>query len=226
MESYLEYLQIAAPKLLEGLLITFRVTFVSLGIGFVIGFPCALARVYGPKWLRRMVTAYIELFRGTPTLVQLFLIYYGLPQFGITFTAFTSAYIALGLNSGAYQSEYFRGAIQAISSGQMMAARSIGMSTIKAIQHVIIPQAFRYALPSWSNEVVAMIKITSIVYLIAVPEMLYVAKDLMAKYFNPFETYITVGILYLIVIGFLTILLSNLERRTAIPGMEPVGRTN
>jgi polar amino acid transport system permease protein len=226
MESYLEYLQVATPELLEGLLITFRVAFVSLGIGLVIGFPCALIRVYGPKWLRRIVTAYIELFRGTPSLVQLFLIYYGLPQFGLTFTAFTSAYIALGLNSGAYQSEYFRGAIQAISGGQMMAARSIGMSTIQAIRHVIIPQAFRYAIPSWSNEVVAMIKITSIVYLIAVPEMLYVAKDLMAKYFNPFETYITVGILYLIVIGFLSFLINTFERRTAIPGLEPVGRAS
>jgi polar amino acid transport system permease protein len=226
MESYLDYLQIAIPKLMEGLLITFRVTVVSLGIGFVIGFPCALVRVYGPKWLRWIVTSYIELFRGTPTLVQLFLIYYGLPQFGVTFTAFTSAYIALGLNSGAYQSEYFRGAIQAISSGQMMAARSIGMSTIQSIRYVIIPQAFRYALPSWSNEVVAMIKITSIVYLIAVPEMLYVAKDLMAKFFNPFETYITVGILYLAVIGFLTIVLGSIERKTVIPGMEPVGRAS
>ncbi len=226
MDNYLDYLQIATPQLLEGLLITFRITFVSLGIGLLIGFPCALARVYGPRWLRWLVTAYIELFRGTPTLVQLFIIYYGLPQFGLTFTAFTSAYLALGLNSGAYQSEYFRGAIQAISSGQMMAARSIGMSQLKAIRHVIIPQAFRYAIPSWSNEVVAMIKITAIVYLIAVPEMLYVAKELLAKYFNPFETYITVGILYLVVIGLLTILLGTLERRTAIPGMEPVGRAN
>jgi len=223
MEGYLEYLQIATPKLLDGLLITFRVTFVSLGIGFLIGFPCALIRVYGPKWLRWIVTGYIEIFRGTPSLVQLFLVYYGLPQFGITFTAFTSAYIALGLNSGAYQSEYFRGAIQAISSGQMLAARSIGMSSFQAIRHVIIPQAFRYALPSWSNEVVAMIKITSIVYLIAVPEMLYVAKELMAKYFNPFETYITAGIIYLIVIGVLTLMIGYLERRIAIPGLEPVG---
>ena len=161
MDGYLEYLQIATPKLLEGLLITFRVAFISLGIGLLIGFPSALIRVYGPKWLRWIVTGYIEVFRGTPTLVQLFIIYYGLPQFGITFTAFTSAYIALGLNSGAYQSEYFRGAIQAISSGQMMAARSIGMSRLKAIRYVIIPQALRYALPSWSNELVAMVKITT-----------------------------------------------------------------
>ena len=184
------------------------------------GFPSALARVYAPPWLRRLVTIYIEIFRGTPVLVQLFIVYYGLPQFGLTFSAFTSAYIALGLNSGAYQSEYFRGAIQAINSGQMMAARSIGMTRLQAIRYVIIPQAFRYALPAWSNEVVSMVKITSIVYLIAVPEMLYVAKELMAKYFNPFQTYITVGIVYLAVIGLLTLGLSYLERKTAIPGFE------
>ena len=107
-----------------------------------------------------IVTIYIEIFRRNPN-VQLFIVYYGLPQFGITFSAFTAAYIALGLNSGAYQAEYFRGAIQAIRQRQMMAARSIGMtSKLQAIRHVIIPQAFRYAVPSWSNEAVSMIKLT------------------------------------------------------------------
>jgi polar amino acid transport system permease protein len=156
--------------------------------------------------------------------VQLFLIYYGLPQFGFVFSAFMSAYIAIGLNSGAYQAEYFRGAIQAISGGQMMAARSIGMTPIQAIRHVIIPQAFRFAIPAWSNEVVAMIKISSIVYLIAVPEMLYVAKELMAKYYNPFQTYFTVGAVYLIIIGILTILLNRLEQALVIPGMDVAKR--
>lgn len=222
--TLLEYLQIAIPKLAEGLLITFRVAGICLGIGLMIGFPAALARVYGPKWLRWIVTAYIEILRGTPVLVQLFLIYYGLPQFGITLSAFGSAYLALGLNSSAYQAEYFRGAIQAISGGQMMAARSIGLSRIKAIRHVIIPQAFRFAIPAWSNEAVSMIKISSIVYLIAVPEMLYVAKELMAKYFNPFQTYITVGVVYLLVIGTLTLLLNYLERKLKIPGLELASR--
>lgn len=223
MTGYLEYLRIATPVLLEGLLITFRVSLICLLIGLGIGFPSALARVYGPKWLRWLATGYIEMFRGTPVLVQLFIVYYGLPQFGLTFTAFTSAFIALGLNSGAYQSEYFRGAIQAISGGQMMAARSMGMTRLQAIRHVIIPQAFRYALPAWSNEVVSMVKITSIVYLIAVPEMLYVAKELLAKYYNPFETYITVGIVYLAVIGLITLLLHFIERKISIPGLEVVG---
>ena len=152
--------------------------------------------------------------------MQLFLIYYGLPQFGVTFSAFTSAYVAIGINSGAYQSEYFRGAIQAITSGQMMAARSIGMTRLQAIRHVVMPQALRLAIPAWSNEAVSMIKISSIVYLIAVPEMLYVAKELMARYFNPFQTYITVGIVYLIIIGIITLLLNQLEKGVAIPGME------
>ena len=218
--DYVSYLQIALPALWNGLLITFRVALVCVLIGMVIGFPSALARVYGPRWLRWLVTGYIEVLRGTPVLVQLFLVYYGLPQFGLILTAFQSAFIALGLNSGAYQAEYFRGAIQAINSGQMMAARSLGMSKLKAIRHVIIPQAFRYALPAWSNEVVAMVKITSIVYLIAVPELLYVARELMAKFFNPFETYITVGIIYLLVIGVLSMLLHMLEKYATIPGME------
>jgi len=222
--SIIEYLLIAIPKIWTGLLITFKVSAICLLIGLLIGMPAALARVYGPKWLRWLVTGYIEILRGTPVLVQLFLIYYGLPQFGLTLSAFASAYLAIGMNSGAYQAEYFRGAIQAISSGQMMAARSIGLSRMQAIRHVIIPQAFRFAIPAWSNEVVAMIKISSIVYLIAVPEMLYVAKELMAKYYNPFQTYFTVGAVYLIVIGLLTVLLNALERKLTIPGLETVKR--
>ncbi len=220
--SYFEYLSTALPGLFGGLLITLKVAGVCLVIGLIIGFPAALARVYGPRWLKAAVTFYLEVFRGTPILVQLFIVYYGLPQFGITFSAFTAAYIALGLNSGAYQAEYFRGAIQAISSGQMMAARSLGMTPLQAIWHVIIPQAFRYALPAWSNEVISMIKLTSIVYLIAVPELMYIAKELIARYYNPFESYLTVGIFYLVVIALLTIILNQIEKKMTIPGLEPV----
>jgi polar amino acid transport system permease protein len=208
--TFIDLLKIALPDLGKGLLITFKVAFVCLFIGMVIGFPVALIRVYGNKWLRGVVTAYIEIFRGTPVLVQLFLIYYGLPQFGITFSAFTAAYLSIGLNSGAYQSEYFRGAIQAIGSGQMMAARSLGMTKLQAIQHVIIPQAFRFGLPSWSNEAVSMIKISSIVYLIAVPEMMYVAKQIISNYYNPMQTYILVGLIYLLVIGAMTLVLNEI----------------
>ncbi|MEE4195000.1 MAG: amino acid ABC transporter permease [Anaerolineae bacterium] len=222
--NYFDFLQVAIPKLLEGLVITFRISAICLLIGFLIGFPIALARVYGPKWMRWLVTAYIEILRGTPTLVQLFLVYYGLPQLDITLSAFLSAYIALGLNSSAYQAEYFRGAIQAIKSGQMMAARSIGMTKLQAIRYVIIPQAFRFAIPAWSNEAISMIKISSIVYLITVPEMMNVAKELVSRYYNPFETYLTAGVIYLIVIGVLSWLLSKLENFLMIPGLDVAKR--
>jgi len=222
--SFIDYILIAFPKIWIGLKITFKISSICLLIGMVIGFPVALARVYGPKWLRWLVSAYVEIFRGTPVLVQLFLIYYGLPQFGITFSAFTSAFLAIGLNSGAYQSEYFRGAIQAITSGQMMAARSIGMTRLQAIRHIIIPQALRFAIPSWSNEAVSMIKISSIVYLIAIPEMMYVARELISKYYNPMQTYILAGLVYLLVIGAMTLLLNEIERRTIIPGLETAKR--
>jgi len=224
--NFIEYVQIALPEIWAGLKITFQVSAICLMIGMVIGLPIALARVYGPKWLRWLVTTYVEVFRGTPVLVQIFLIYYGLPKLGITFSAFTSAYLAIGLNSGAYQSEYFRGAIQAITSGQMMASRSIGMTRVQAIRHVILPQALRFAIPSWSNEAVSMIKISSIVYLITIPEMMYVAKGLISKYYNPMQTYMLVGLVYLAVIGVMTLLMNEIEKRTSIPGLETIKRGN
>lgn len=218
--TYLTFLEIALPELWEGTLITLQITLITLIIGFVIGFPAALARIYGGKALGAISTAYTEVLRGTPVLVQLFIIYYGLPQFGVTLPAFTAAYIALGLNSGAYQAEYFRGAIQAISSGQMLAAQSLGMNKLKAIIHIIIPQAFRLALPAWANEVVSMVKVTSIVYLTAVPDLMTKAKMLSSKYFNPIETYLTAAVFYLLIIGILTVVLSYIEKTTRIPGLE------
>lgn len=220
MMTYLTFLEIALPELWEGTLITLQITLITLIIGFVIGFPAALARIYGGKALGAISTAYTEVLRGTPVLVQLFIIYYGLPQFGVTLPAFTAAYIALGLNSGAYQAEYFRGAIQAISSGQMLAAQSLGMNKLKAIIHIIIPQAFRLALPAWANEVVSMVKVTSIVYLTAVPDLMTKAKMLSSKYFNPIETYLTAAVFYLVIIGILTVVLSYIEKTTRIPGLE------
>jgi len=223
MQAYLTFLQKAIPELWDGTLITLQITFVTLIIGFVIGFPAAFARIYGGKVLKSISIVYTEIFRGTPVLVQLFLIYYGLPQFGITLSAFTSAYIALGLNSGAYQAEYFRGAIQAISSGQMMAAQSLGMNKVKAIIYIIIPQAFRLALPSWANEVVSMVKVTSIVYLTAVPDLMTKAKMLSSRYFNPIETYLTAAVFYLVIIGILTLILNYIEKVSRIPGLEMEG---
>ncbi len=214
------FLERVGPDLIEGIQITIQLTLVALALGVVVGLPAALARVYGGPWLRRFAMAYTELFRGTPLLVQLFVVYYGLPDLGITFSRFAAAYITLGLNSGAYQAEYFRGAIQAIGSGQMVAARAIGMTQIKAIRYIILPQALRLALPAWSNEAIAMVKYTAIVFLIAVPDLMTKAKILSSRYFNPIPVYITVAIMYIILVAIFTVIVRAVERRMETPGLE------
>src|SRR5512138_1584269 len=176
IDQVLLYLGRVVPGLLAGTRITLQYAVVALAVGFVIGLAVALARVYGPAWLARTLGAYVVLFRGTPLLVQLFVVYYGLPDVGLTLTRFMAAVLTLGLNSGAYQAEYFRGGIQAVGQGQMVAARAIGMSRRTAIQHIILPQAFRLAIPSWSNEMISMVKYTSVVFLIAVPDLMGQAK--------------------------------------------------
>jgi polar amino acid transport system permease protein len=200
--------------------------FVALALGLAVGLPTALARVYGPRWLRNLAIGYIEIFRGTPLLVQLFVVYYGLPEIGsffglhgvgITLNRLPAAFVTLGLNSAAYQAEYFRGAIQSIGSGQMTAARAIGMSQFQAILYIIMPQALRLALPAWSNEAVSMIKYTAVVFLIAVPDIMGKAKILAGRYFNPIEIYLTVALIYLTLVAIATWLVHLLEHRLRIP---------
>jgi polar amino acid transport system permease protein len=193
---------------------------VGLTFGFIIGWPVSIMKVYGNKWVRRIALGYTEFFRGTPLLVQLFVIYYGFPQFGFTLSRFASAYLALSLNSGAYQAEYFRGAIQAIGEGQMMAARGIGMNKVQAIWHIILPQAFRYAIPSWTNEMISMVKYTSIVYLIAVPELMTRAQELASRYFDPLQTYSAAAFVYLILVGIMTVITNFIEKSIKTPGFE------
>ncbi len=220
MSEWIVFFWNILPDLYDGALITVRLTLVGLGIGFVIGLPAALARVYGGKWIRRLAVGYIELFRGTPVLVQLFVVYFGFPDFGLTLSRLSAAYIALGLNSGAFQAEYFRGAIQAIGDGQMMAARAIGMSRLKAIRYVILPQALRLVIPPWSNEPIALMKASAVAFLIAVPDLMTKAKIIAAHTYNPIGTYMAVAVIYLVLVFLLTAIINFIERRLRIPGLE------
>jgi len=220
MDNLTVYLQRVGPDLLEGMIISLELTLVALSLGVLVGLPAALARVYGGTWVRRLAIAYIEIFRGTPLLVQLFIAYYGLPDLGITLSRFTAAFITLGLNSGAYQAEYFRGAIQAVGSGQMIAARAIGMTRIQAIRYIILPQALRLVLPAWSNEAISMVKYTAVVFLIAVPDLMGKAKILAGRYFNPIEMYLTVALIYIFLVAVATWLMRTVENKLQTPGLE------
>ncbi len=135
-----------------------------------------------------------------------------------------SAFLALGLNSGAYQAEYLRGAILAIGQGQMMAGRAIGLSRWKTVRYVILPQAFRLAIPSWSNEPISLLKSTAIAFLIAVPDLMTKAKGIAARTYDPIGTYLAVAVVYLVVVAILSEFLKYLERRAQIPGLEIEGK--
>lgn len=224
MSNFFSFFVRFLPDLLKGAGITLLLTVEGLSAGFVLGLLATLARTYGSKFWRGLAIGYIELFRGTPLLVQLFLIYYGLPGLGITLSRELSAFLALGLNSGAYQAEYLRGSILAIGDSQMMAGRSIGMSKWKTIWYVILPQALRLAIPAWSNEPVSLLKSTAVVFLIAVPELMAKAKSIAAKTYDPIGSYLAAAVIYLVAVYILDAFLRWLERTTRIPGFDMEGK--
>lgn len=234
MSGLADFWNMIWPSLGEGLWVTLRLSFGALLIGLALGFPVALSRIYGPKWLRLLATAFTDVFRGTPLLVQLFFIYYGLAdpalnnflaELGLgknllVLRPMTAAYWALGLNSAAYQAEYFRGAIQAISSGQMVAARALGMTRLQAILHIIMPQALRLVIAPWSNEAAYMVKYTSVVSLIAVADLFGKTRQIMSRHYNQMTMLPFVGLIYLLLVLCITFAMHRLEKMAAIPGLE------
>lgn len=220
MINWLNFFARFKTDLIQGSLITLELTAVGLVIGFVLGLSLALARTYGPRWMKGFAGIYISVFRGTPLLVQLFIIYYGLPELGITLSQTASAYLALGLNSAAYQAEYLRGSIIAIGASQMRAGRAIGLSRWQTIRHVILPQALRLALPSWSNEPISMLKTTAVVFLIAVQDLMARGKRMAIKTYDPIGSYLVVAIIYLVMVFAMNALLKFIERKTRIPGFD------
>jgi len=208
------------PGLLKGAVVTLELTVCSISLGFILGVALALGRLYGKRPVSLFCTGYIEFFRGTPLLVQLLILYYGLPPYGIRLSSFVAGILGLGLNSAAYQAEYFRGAIQSVSQGEIMAARAIGMSRFKAIVNIILPQMFRIVIPSWSNELIYTLKYSSVAYMIGAPELMAQAKFIAAENFRYFEVFLVVAFIYLIAVVVLSRILSVVEKRVRIPGLQ------
>ena len=211
--------EILLPALVDGLWVTLQLVALTAPFGFLLGFLIAVCRVYGPKPLQALAKLYVIFFRGCPLLVLLFLLYFGLPSIGIVLGSYLSALFGFILCNSAYNSEYLRGGLQSIKGGQMLAARSLDMTKIQAILHVVIPQAFRRALPGVSNEFIYLIKYSSLAYVVTVIEMTGAAKIIATKYFAYFEAFAAVGIFYLILVSIATIALSKLEKKLAIPGV-------
>jgi len=190
-------------------------------LGLVVGVVVALVEVYASRPLRAVALAYEWFFRGVPELVLLFLFYFGPAQFGLEISAFLAAVLALGFRSSAYQSQIFRGAIQAIAPGQSLAARSLGMSRLAVIRHVILPQALRLSLAGWSNEFSSVLKDTTLAYGIGVVEVMRQARRVTARDFPlTLPAFLTVALMFLVLTYVGNWGIGLLERRLRVPGLE------
>lgn len=208
------------PPLIEGVLVTIKLIILSIPSGLILGILIAVGRVYGNKFISSLCAIYTIFFRGTPLLIQLFIIYYALPSIGIFFSPFMAAVTGFILCSGAYHSEYIRGAMQSIKTGQMMAAEALGMSRIKAVLYIILPQALRRAIPGCSNEIIYLIKYSSLAFMVTCVELTGAGKIIATRSFRYTEVFLVVGIIYLLVVSIVTKFLNILEKKLRIPGLE------
>lgn len=200
------------PYLLKGALLTIIFSASSEIFGIIIGMVTSIIRVSRIKVLNHLAIVYVDLFRGTPLLMQIIFIYYALPYLGINLPAPVAGIVALSVNSGAYVTEIFRAGIESIEKGQIEAARSLGMSYIKTMRYVIIPQTIKRVLPPLTNEFVALIKDSSLLSVIAISELMRTAKEMMTWKLNP-SSLTAAAILYLIITIPLTRLVSRMENK-------------
>jgi polar amino acid transport system substrate-binding protein len=212
--SFLGLLKSTFPILMAGLKMTIILTVVSIAIALVLGIIFGLLRVSRSIWLRAIGTTFVDIFRGTPLLVQAFFIYFGIPAaLGFQMTAMTAGIITLSLNAGAYMTEIVRGGIQSVDKGQMEAARSLGIGYLPTMRKVILPQAIRTMIPSYINQFVITLKDTSILSVIGIAELTQTGRLIIARNFQSFNMWLIIGIIYFIVIMALTKLSDRLEKR-------------
>ncbi|WP_035339367.1 MULTISPECIES: amino acid ABC transporter permease [Dickeya] len=212
MPSWLQLMADSFWSLLSaGLTFTVPLAILSFILGLMLGVVVALLRLYGPKPLKKLCDFYVWIIRGTPLLVQLFLIFYGLPGAGITLDAFPAALIGFSLNVGAYSSEIVRGAILSVAKGQWNAAYSLGMSGAQAIRWVIVPQSVFVSLPPLANTFISLVKDTSLAAVITVPEMFLAAQRIVSVTYEPLILYVEAALIYLMFSTILSKLQTRLE---------------
>jgi polar amino acid transport system permease protein len=214
------YSQEVAPALLRGLWVSLGLILPSAVFGLALGVLAGTLRVYGRPFWRRLAEIYGLLFRGFPLLVQLYLWYFGLPQLGIYLSPYAAAVIGFSLCGGAYHAEYIRGALRSIRLGQLQAARSLGFSRTRAVVSILLPQAIRRALPGCGNELIYLIKYSSLAYMVTCIELTGEAKILASLFFKYLEVFFVVGAVYLALVSLASYGLSRVEKVAGIPGFE------
>jgi polar amino acid transport system permease protein len=204
------------PQLMQGAVLTVEITLLGCVLAVIMGVLAALARLYAPAPVRWLATAYVEVFRGTSALVQLFWLFFVLPQFGLSLAPFLVAVLALGLNVGAYGSEVVRGAILGVPRGQWEATTALNMTRAAALRRIILPQAFVAMIPPWGNLFIELLKATSLVSLITLSDLAFRAQTLNQTTFQTVPIFTLVLLIYLALSLVLTIGMRFLENRAAL----------
>jgi cystine transport system permease protein len=214
LPHWLQLMAESLPSLLwAGLIFTIPLTLLSFAFGLILGLITAIGRLFGPGPVAAIARFYVWVIRGTPLLVQLFVIFYGLPSIGILLDAFPAALIGFTLNVGAYTSEIIRAAISSVPRGQWEAGYSIGMSWSQAMRRTILPQATRVSVPPLSNTFISLVKDTSLAAAITVPELFQTAQRIVATTYEPLILYIEAALIYLALSSVLSALQERLEKR-------------
>lgn len=205
------------PLLLLGAGVTVKITAVSVSVGMLIGMIVGIARLSKTWIIKALASVYVDFIRGTPLLVQLFLVYFALPMIlGMRIDPFIAAITACSINSGAYVAEIFRGGIQSIDKGQMEAGRSLGLTWGQTMRHIILPQAFKRIIPPLGNEFIAMMKDSSLVSVIGFEELTRRGQLIIARTYGSFEIWLSVAVIYLVMTFTISRLVDYLERRYKI----------
>ncbi|MCO2206500.1 amino acid ABC transporter permease [Pseudomonas aeruginosa] len=207
----------AWPFLLQGTMYTVLFAAVSMVLGLILGFSVAVVRVTKVPVVSQIAAVYVSAFRGTPLLVQIFVLYYGLPSVGIEFTPVTAGILALTLNVAAYLSESMRGAILGIDKGQWEAGLSVGLTWGQTLWNIITPQALRLAVPSLSNSLISLIKDTSLISVITVTELMLATKEVIAETFQPLPLYLAAAGIYWLLSALFERVQKALENRLTAP---------
>ncbi len=210
-------LGMAWPFLLQGAMYTVLFAAVSMVLGLILGFSVAVVRVTKVPVVSQIAAVYVSAFRGTPLLVQIFVLYYGLPSVGIEFTPVTAGILALTLNVAAYLSESMRGAILGIDKGQWEAGLSVGLTWGQTLWNIITPQALRLAVPSLSNSLISLIKDTSLISVITVTELMLATKEVIAETFQPLPLYLAAAGIYWLLSALFERVQKALENRLTAP---------
>ncbi|MBG6617489.1 amino acid ABC transporter permease [Pseudomonas aeruginosa] len=217
LANLVELLGMAWPFLLQGAMYTVLFAAVSMVLGLILGFSVAAVRVTKVPVVSQIAAVYVSAFRGTPLLVQIFVLYYGLPSVGIEFTPVTAGILALTLNVAAYLSESMRGAILGIDKGQWEAGLSVGLTWGQTLWNIITPQALRLAVPSLSNSLISLIKDTSLISVITVTELMLATKEVIAETFQPLPLYLAAAGIYWLLSALFERVQKALENRLTAP---------